>query len=202
MSVRIYYRTFYLILLSLLLLVSIIAFSTFVLIPKGKEYRSLRLENKKEQTIMDTTREHYDVTEKKLKKLEEKNKETIKAYRTNFDPVKFTRLNRTQLQDLFLTELHVTDQNKSFKVYEVNATTKITSPEAFYHFLEKVNHSGWIIGVHFPVHFERDQDLIKLSFTMKVHHFSEVKEEDKAHEVKADLKPVDAQHEEVHNKGH
>ena len=55
MSVRIYYRTFYLILLSLLLLVSIIAFSTFVLIPKGKEYRSLRLENKKEQTIMDTT---------------------------------------------------------------------------------------------------------------------------------------------------
>ncbi|MCX6061779.1 MAG: hypothetical protein NT103_05980 [Campylobacterales bacterium] len=177
MNIRIYYRTFYLILLSLLLMVSIIAFSTFVLIPKGKEYRSLRLENKKEQAIMDTTREHYDVTEKKLQKLEEKNKETIKAYRAAFDPEKFTRLNRTQLQDLFLTELNVTDQNKSFKVYEVNATTKITSPEVFYHFLEKVNHSGWIIGVHFPVHFEREKDLIKLSFTMKVHHLSEGKEE-------------------------
>ena len=201
MNVRIYYRTFYLILLSILLLVSIIAFSMFVLIPKGKEYRSLRLENKKEQAIMDMTQERYDTTKAKLQKLEEKNKETIKAYRTTFNPEKFTRLNREQLQDLFLTELHVADQNRSFKVYEVNATTKITSPEVFYHFLEKVNHSGWIIGVHFPVHFERDQDLIKLSFTMKVHHFSEVKEEDKAHEVKADPKPVDAHHEEAH-KGH
>lgn len=178
MNVRIYYRTFYLILLSLLLLVGIIAFSTFVLIPKGKEYRSLRLENKKEQTVVDTAREHYEMTEKKLKKLEEKNKETIKAYRTDFSPEKFMRLNRAQLQDLFLTEVHLADQNKSFKIYEVNATTKITSPEVFYQFLEKVNHSGWIIGVHFPVHFERDKDLIKLSFTMKVHHFSEVKEED------------------------
>jgi len=177
MNFRINYRTFYLILLSLLLMVSIIAFSVFVLIPKGKEYRSLRLENKKEQAVIDTTREHYDLTEEKLKKLEEKNKETIKAYRSVFNPEKFMRLNRTQLQDLFLTEIHLTDQNKSFKVYEVNATTKITSPEVFYQFLEKVNHSGWIIGVHFPVHFERDKDLIKLSFTMKVHHVSEVKEE-------------------------
>jgi len=177
MNVRINYRTFYLILLSLLLMVSIVAFSTFVLIPKGKEYRTLRLENKKEQTVLDTTREHYDVTEEKLKKLEDKNKETIKAYRTVFDPEKFMRLNRVQLQDLFLTEVHLADQNKSFRVYEVNATTKITSPEVFYEFLEKVNHSGWIVGVHFPVHFERDKDLIKLSFTMKVHHMSEVKEE-------------------------
>lgn len=177
MNVRIYYRTFYLILLSILLLVSIIGFSFFVLIPKGKEYRSLRLENKKEQSVMDTAREHYDVTEEKLQKLQEKNKETIKAYRTVFNPEKFTRLNHSQLQDLFLTELHIADQNKSFKVYEVNATTKITSPEVFYNFLEKVNHSGWIIGVHFPVHFERDKDLIKLSFTMKVHHLSEEKGE-------------------------
>ncbi|MDD4855345.1 MAG: hypothetical protein PHQ22_08015 [Sulfuricurvum sp.] len=178
MNVRIYYRTFYLILLSMLLLVSIIAFSFFVLIPKGKEYRSLRLENKKEQRVMDTAREHYDTMEGKLQKLQEKNKETIKAYRTVFNPEKFTRLNRSQLQDLFLTEIHIADQNKSFKVYEVNATTKITSPEVFYHFLEKVNHSGWIIGVHFPVHFERDKDLIKLSFTMKVHHLSEEKKEE------------------------
>ena len=171
-------RTLYLIILSMLLLISVVAFSFFLLIPKGKEYRSLRLETKKEQMAMDSTRELYDETEKKLNKLEEKNKEIIKAYRTVFDPEKFTKLNRTQLQDLYLTELQVSDHNKSFKVYEVNATTKITSPEVFYHFLEKVNHSGWIIGVHFPVHFERDKDLIKLSFTMKVYHVSEEKKEE------------------------
>jgi uncharacterized membrane protein len=170
-------RTLYLIILTMVLLVSIIVFSFFLLIPKGKEYRSLRLENKKEQMAMDSTREQYDEMEKKLNKLEEKNKEMLKAYRTVFDPVKFTKLNRSELQDLYLTELQDADHNKSFKVYEVNATTKITSPEVFYHFLDKVNHSGWIIGVHFPVHFERDKDLIKLSFTMKVYHVSEEKKE-------------------------
>ncbi len=178
MSVSINNRTFYLIILSMVLLVSIILFSFFVLIPKGKEYRSLRLENKKEQRAMDSAREDYDETQKKYQKLTEKNKEVIKAYANVFNPEKFTRMNRSQLQDLYLTELQVADQNKSFKVYEVNATTKITSPEVFYHFLEKVNHSDWIIGVHFPVHFERDKDLIKLSFTMKVHHVSEAKKEE------------------------
>jgi len=178
MSVSINNRTFYLIILSMVLLVSIILFSFFVLIPKGKEYRSLRLENKKEQRAMDSAREDYDETQMKYEKLTEKNKEIIKAYANVFNPEKFTRLNRSQLQDLYLTELQVTDQNKSFKVYEVNATTKITSPEVFYQFLEKVNHSGWIIGIHFPVHFERDKDLIKLSFTMKVHHVSEAKKEE------------------------
>jgi hypothetical protein len=177
MRVGINMRTLYLIILTMVLLVSIIVFSFFLLIPKGKEYRSLRLENKKEQMAMDSTREQYDEMEKKLNKLEEKNKEMLKAYRTVFDPVKFTKLNRSELQDLYLTELQDADHNKSFKVYEVNATTKITSPEVFYHFLDKVNHSGWIIGVHFPVHFERDKDLIKLSFTMKVYHVSEEKKE-------------------------
>lgn len=178
MSMGMNSRTIYLIILSMVLLVSIVVFSFFLLIPKGKEYRSLRLENKKEQLEMDRAQELYDETEKKLNKLEEKNKEIIKAYRTVFDPAKFTKLNRTQLQDLYLTELHTSENNKSFKVYEVNATTKITSPEVFYQFIEKVNHSGWIIGVHFPVHFERDKDLIKLSFTMKVYHVSEEKKEE------------------------
>jgi hypothetical protein len=61
------------------------------------------------------------------------------------------------------------ESNGSFKVYEVNATTKITSPQTFYQFLEKINKSDWIIGVDFPIHFERDGDKIKSSFTMKVH---------------------------------
>jgi hypothetical protein len=148
-----------------------------VLIPKGKEYRTLRLENKKEQIMMDTTREEYNMMNEKLKKLENSHKDIIAAYRTSFNPKKFMKLNRSEFQDLFLTEVQLADHNNSFKVYEVNATSKISSPQVFYHFLEKVNHSGWIIGVHFPVHFERDKDLIKLSFTMKVHHVSEPKEE-------------------------
>lgn len=175
-------RTLYLVLLSLLLLTFVIAFSFFLLIPKGKEYRTLRLENKKEEKLLLAAREHYDAVEEKKKKMEETHQKIIKGFKSNFNPEKFARLHAHEFHDLYLSEIASSDQNGSFKVYEVNATTKISSPQTFYHFLDKVNQADWIIGVDFPIHFEREGDLIKSSFTMKVHHTVEASEEMKESE--------------------
>ncbi|MCL4431558.1 MAG: hypothetical protein M1300_04470 [Epsilonproteobacteria bacterium] len=144
-------------------------FSVFFLIPKGKEYRALRLESKKEQQMIARVQGQYDKVNEKLEKLKSENTHTIKAFKTPFDPKKFTKNNHRDFEDLYLTEIEMVDQNGSFKVYEVNATTKITSPQVFYQFLEKINKSDWIIGVDFPIYFEREGDKIKSSFTMKVH---------------------------------
>ncbi len=169
-------QTLYLILFSTLLLGIIVFFSMFVLIPKGKEYRLLRLEAMKEEKVVNEVRAVHKVTHENLEKLQKENAKTIAAYQAPFNPLKFTRLYAHEFQNLFLTELSMADENGSFKVYEVNATTKITSPESFYNFLEKINKSKWIIGVNFPIHFERDGDLIKSSFTMKVHNLKKEKE--------------------------
>lgn len=169
MSKRKNYRTLYLVLISLLLFISIVVFSIFFLIPKGKEYRTLRLESKKEQQLIAIEQGKYDRANEKLQQLKSKNGHTMKAFRTPFDPKKFTNNNQQDFEDLFLTEIEMADHNGSFKVYEVNATTKITSPQVFYQFLEKINKSDWIIAVDFPVYFEREGDRIKSSFTMKVH---------------------------------
>ncbi|MFA6189157.1 MAG: hypothetical protein WC680_07745 [Sulfuricurvum sp.] len=169
MSQRTNHRTLYLVLISLLLLVGIIVFSTLFLIPKGKEYRILRLESKKEQQLISRAQEQYDTVNQKLKRLKHEHEHTIKAFATPFDPKKFTKDNHQDFQDLYLTEIEVADHNSSFKVYEVNATTKISSPQVFYQFLEKINKSDWIIGVNFPIYFERDENKIKSSFTMRVH---------------------------------
>ncbi|MFA6143698.1 MAG: hypothetical protein WCW84_10285 [Sulfurimonas sp.] len=173
---RINNQTLYLILFSTLLLTIIFLFSFFVLIPKGKEYRLLRLESMKEEKVVNQARSDYKVTNEKLEKLQKDNAKTIKAYKIPFNPRKFTKAYADEFQNLFLTELSMADENGSFKVYEVNVTTKITSPESFYNFLEKINKSQWIIGVNFPIHFERDGELIKSSFTMKVHNHEEKKE--------------------------
>lgn len=170
-------KTLYLVALSLVLLTILLTFSFFFLIPKGKEYRTLRLENKKEEKLLIDARKQYDKTQSEFQKLEETHVKTIKGFKNAFNPDKFARIHRKEFQELVISEIHLSDQNGSFKIYEVNATTKISSPESFYHFLENVNHSDWIIGVDFPIHFEREGELIKSSFTMKVHHFSEVKEE-------------------------
>jgi hypothetical protein len=152
------------------LFIAIIIFSVFFLIPKGKEYRTLRLESKKEQQMIARVQEKYDRVNEKLEKLKRENTHTLTAFKTSFNPKKFTKNNHEYFEDLYLTEVEMADHNGSFKVYEVNATTKITSPQVFYQFLEKINKSDWIIGVNFPIYFEREGDKIKSSFTMKVHH--------------------------------
>ncbi|MDQ1298267.1 MAG: hypothetical protein QG558_806 [Campylobacterota bacterium] len=169
MSQRTNHRTLYLVLISLTLFFGIVVFSVLFLIPKGKEYRTLRLESKKEQQLIAQAQERYDQVNEKHKKLKSENAHVIQSFRTPFDSVKFTKNNQKDFENLYLTELEMAEQNGSFKVYEVNATTKITSPQAFYQFLEKINKSDWVIGVDFPINFERDGDKIKSSFTMKVH---------------------------------
>lgn len=164
------HRTLYLVLVSLFLFIAIVVFSVFFLIPKGKEYRTLRLESKKEQQMIARVQEKYDRVNEKLEKLKHTNSHTLTAFKTPFNPKKFTNNNHEDFENLYLTEIEMADHNGSFKVYEVNATTKITSPQVFYQFLEKINKSDWIIGVNFPIHFEREGDRIKSSFTMKVHH--------------------------------
>ncbi len=169
-------QTLYILILSLVLLIGVVAFSFFMLIPKGKEYRSLRLESKKEIQKLDLTQHRYDLTNNRLKEMESQHHHTMSAFNAKFNPDRFERLYRKQFSDLYLTEVTTFESNGSFKVYEVNATSKITSPESFYKFVDGVNKSEWIIGVNFPIHFERDGDKIRSSFTMRVHNNEEKKE--------------------------
>lgn len=163
-------QTLIMVILSLLLLIGVVAFSFLLLIPKGKEYRTLRLESKKEFLSLELAQRRFDQTNERLKELQTRNRHTITAFNTLFNPKRFTDQNKKEFQDLYLTEMTAQEENGTFKIYEVNATSKITSPESFYHFLENINKSDWIIGVNFPVHFERDGDKIRSSFTMKVHN--------------------------------
>lgn len=169
-------QTLFVVILSLLLLIGVVAFSFLFLIPKGKEYRTLRLESKKEFQQLELAQNRYDNTYNRLKDLQSLHRSTIGAFDKTFNPDRFERLYKKEFTDLYLTEVSEFESNGTFKVYEVNATSKITSPQSFYNFLENINKSEWIIGVNFPIHFERDGDKIRSSFTMKVHNKPSEKE--------------------------
>ncbi len=164
-------QTLLLIILSLLLMIGVFAFSFLMLIPEGKEYRMLRLENKKEIQQVELAQRRYDEVHSKLEELKSRNDKTIKAFATPFNPGQFEKQYGKEFENLFLTEITTFESDGTFKTYEVNATSKITSPQSFYHFLENMNTSGWIIGVNFPIHFERDGDKIRSSFTMRVYNY-------------------------------
>ncbi|MDD2782045.1 hypothetical protein [Sulfuricurvum sp.] len=170
-------QTLYILILSFILLLGVLFFSFFFLIPKGKEYRLLRLEAKKEFQQLELTQNRHDIVFNRLKELQAQNRHTISAFDTPFNTERFERLYKKEFTDLYLTEVTTFETNGTFKVYEVNATSKITSPESFYTFVDGVNKSEWIIGVNFPIHFERDGDKIRSSFTMKVHNNEDGKQE-------------------------
>ncbi|MBV5320498.1 MAG: hypothetical protein JZU62_02330 [Sulfuricurvum sp.] len=173
-------QTLFVVILSLLLLIGVVGFSFLFLIPKGKEYRSLRLESKKEFQQLELTQNRYDNIHNRLEDLKHEHRHTIGAFDKPFNPGRFEHLYKKEFTDLYLTEMTTLEGNGTFKVYEVNATSKITSPQSFYTFLENINKSEWVIGVNFPVHFERDGDQIRSSFTMKVHN----KPADQEHPIK------------------
>jgi hypothetical protein len=169
-------QTLYMVILSFILLVGVVVFSFLCLIPKGKEYRALRLESKKEFQQLELTQNKFDITHNRLKEIQIQNKHTIAAFNTHFNPDQFEHMYKKEFTDLYLTEVTTFEHNGTFRVYEVNATSQITSPQSFYTFLESVNKGKWIIGVNFPIHFERDGDKIRSSFTMRVHNSKESKE--------------------------
>lgn len=190
-------QTLFVVILSLFLLIGVVAFSFLFLIPKGKEYRALRLDSKKEFQQLELAQNRYDNTRNRLKDLQLQHRDTIGAFDKMFNPDRFERLYKKEFTDLYLTEVTTLENNGTFRVYEVNATSKITSPQSFYNFLENVNKSEWIIGVNFPIHFERDGDKIRSSFTMKVHNKPSQKEIPTKSEKKKEsvLKPKEGVHE-------
>lgn len=173
MKLRISRQSIYLFTIAFMLLLVVLLFSFLVLIPAGKSYRIDRIEKKKFDMELRQHQAWHDETYEKLKSLQAMHKREIMAFESSFDAERFVKMNQGYFEDLKLSKLATKPDENGFSLYEVNATSKIDSPQSFYAFLEGVNKSDWILGVNFPIHFERQDDLIRSSFTMKVYGLSD-----------------------------
>jgi len=161
--------TIYLLILSLVLMISALLFSFLLLIPQGKEYRIERIEAKKLALSAAQYQRFEDETFEQLKELQSKHKHAISAFENRFDSERFLKLNKAYFEGLKIDEVKPAGEEEEFSLYEVNATSKIDSPESFYSFLESINKSDWIIAVDFPIHFEREGSLVRSNFKMRVY---------------------------------
>jgi hypothetical protein len=158
----------YLLGVSIVLLVFVIAFSFLVLIPQGKDYREKRGELKLESKELNKYQDFYEETEITLKELQQKHRRVIVAFEAKFNPDRFKKQYNTYFSSLEISEIKKMDDNDGFATYEVNTTSQISSPKSFYNFLDAINKGDWIISVNFPINFVRDAELIKSSFTMQI----------------------------------
>ncbi len=163
-------QTIYMLVIALVLLIVVFLFAILLLIPKGKEYRMERIAMKKELQIKKKYQAWYDETYANLQALRSENKSIIQAYENEFNTKRFIKENKNYFESLKITpKIFVDDNSSEFSIYEVNATSKIDSPQSFYNFIEQLNKSDWIVKVTFPIHFEREGNLIRSSFKMRVY---------------------------------
>ncbi len=169
MKVAISRQTSYLLILSLILFIIVLLFSFLVLIPNGKEYRVLRVQMKKERLQFQEFQDWHDRTFNELKALQSKNKSIIAAFDNSFSQERFIHQHKQSFEALHLSKLTQKESEKGFVVYEVNATSKIDTPQTFYDFIDDISKSNWIVGMNFPIKFVREGSLIHSNFTMKVY---------------------------------
>jgi amino acid permease len=162
-------QTLITIIISLILVILVMLFAFLMLIPQGKEYRQLRLDNKKEIISMMQLEIHHENIYKQLKELQSENRHIINGFVNPFTADDFLLENSKFFESLTLSRLKTAGSKEEFDLYEVNTTSKISSPQSFYDFLENINKSSWIIGVNLPIFFDRDDNLIKTTFTMRVY---------------------------------
>jgi hypothetical protein len=169
MQINISRQNLYLVVLSLVFLLFVLLFSFKILIPEGKEYRKQKLEIAQEQKELDAYEDLHAHTLETLKTLQSENRHIIEALDTKFDPKRFEKQNLEHFHSLTLSEIKEASDDETFVMYEVNTSSKINSPTSFYKFLDAVNKSDWIIGINFPIHFKREDEMIRSSFTMQVY---------------------------------
>jgi len=169
MKINISRHYLYILLVSLFLFLFVLLFAFLVLIPEGKEYREKRMELKKTTIKVNKYQNFYDETLGTLKDLQSKDRHIIAGFDNIFNPDRFEKQHKTYFSSLSLSKISKVEDENEFAVYEVNTTSRISSPTNFYNFLDAVNKSDWIIGVNFPINFKRDGEMIDSSFTMKVY---------------------------------
>ncbi len=169
MKINISRQHIYLLSVSLFLLFVVLLFAFLVLIPEGKSYRVQRTELKKENKELRNYQNFHDETLETLQKLRSDNRHIIEAFAASFDAQRFQKQHQTYFTSFDVVKIDSLKDEEDFATYEVNTTSKISSPTSFYDFLDAVNKSDWIIDINFPIDFKREGELIKSSFTMKVY---------------------------------
>jgi hypothetical protein len=172
-SMKMSRQSVYLLSITIFLLIFVFLFAFFVLIPSGQEYRLARNETNKHAAELSQFEQLNDDTHGQLKSLQEKHRSIINAFANTFNQAKFIAENKKYFQNLTVSKLTKVDRQTPFDLYEVNATSKIDSPVVFYNFLDSLNKSHWVIGVNFPIHFQKEGEFIVSSFTMRVYNLND-----------------------------
>ncbi len=152
----------------LLYLVIVFALIFILVIPSVKEYKRINsgyIDSKAE--FMAAQQEHDEIYDR-LKVLQGRHRKITEAFESRWREDLFMAEAKKYFQKVELKQLDVNESDPHFKIYEINAHTKMESPANFYRFLDSLSSVPYVIQADFPIAFKSDGNEIEGVFRIRV----------------------------------
>ena len=160
----------------LLYLVILFVLIFAVVIPAVKEYREVnRSFVQAKANFLAAEQEHDDILDR-LKLLQQKHRKVIGAFENRWNQDMFVQSAGQFFQKVDLKQLDVNLSDPHFRIYELNAMTKMESPQNFYRFLDSLSTIPYVIQADFPIAFKSNGKEIEGVFRIRVYEEKIAKE--------------------------
>jgi len=174
----------------LLYLVVLFVLIFALVIPSVKEYKRVNgiyVQSKAE--FMAAEQEHDEIFDR-LKVLQSKHRKITEAFENRWDEKVFIRSAEKFFQKADLKQLDVNLSDPNFRVYELNAMTKMESPQNFYRFLDALSSLPYVIQADFPIAFRAGKGEIEGVFRIRVFEERAEKSQEESDESNSSSAPM------------
>lgn len=153
----------------LLYLVVLFVLIFALVIPSVKEYKRINgayIQGKAEYMA---AQQEYDEIYERLKHLQSRHRKVTEAFENRWDEKLFMESARKFFKKADLKPVDINLSDPYFKIYELNAMTKMESPQNFYRFLDALPSLPYVIEADFPIAFRAAKGEIEGVFRIKVY---------------------------------
>ena len=149
----------------------------FMVIPMVASYKEVHKVYTDTMALNFASRKEYEVLSSRLKNLTTKYPKIV-DFNHVWDEKQFLETAKQYFLHIEMKPLDANETNAHFRIYQINAVTKMESPQNFYRFLDALEAIPFVVQADFPITLQaQGKDLVEGIFRIRV--FQELEEESK-----------------------
>ena len=143
-----------------------------LIIPNIKEYRVKKSEYRNEFALFEKAQKRYKEKRGELSRLKSENLKILVNFTNSFSEEKFLKYCEKFFSNVSLKKTGSKNHKKNFILYELNVSSRLSTPTNFYNFLDSLNRYENIIETDFPIELKAKNNLISATFKIKVYELN------------------------------
>ncbi len=151
-----------------LVLIFILIFA--LVVPTIKAYKRVNGDYTDAKARYMAAKNEHDTIFERLKSLQAKYRKVVAAFENRWDEKRFVAKAKEYFLQVELMPVEGNTSDPHFKIYEINALTKMESPQNFYRFLDALPSIPFVVQADFPIAFKaHGTDEIEGVFRIRVY---------------------------------